>query len=643
MMNSDKQYFAAKPAPECARDCSARVDDFYRFVSSSNIWTTWANSYRAYHRPGLNLGQTSRFGSNAEYLDVNLNRYRNAIEHIVAQVLGTRLDYFPRAMNSDYESNAQTILARGLVEYYSRTRNYAELDYQIVRDGFLFAESFLYQFWDFSQGDVVATHPETGQTIRDGDINSAVYRTWNVVRDCSQPSTAERQWHILVARVNKYDLAAQYPQHSEKILNASALPQYAQYGLSPMCDLWSAWGKDSQDYACIYTLVHQPTPSVPNGRLLTYLDNDTPLSDAPLPKGTQVIKYFMSDWPEMPFAYSHAWDALPLQDNMDRLIGAVTTNNAAFATQLIWLPPGLQVSENVLAKGLAVVRGNSDKEPKAIQLTASAPETYKLIDFYRGEIDSILAVGPIARNDPEVFKASGSALSLLQNVSAQFNSNIQGHFARFVEARATSMIFLLQVFAEKKRVAEIAGKANQRYMVEFNQTDIQGVQRVYVEIGNTGIQFNHELATTLVNQGVIKNVETLVDVLTTGRAETAYEPTQAEQMLIRRENENLMQGMPQPVLITDNHPLHLPQHLGVLADPNTRADAAAHAPVLAHVMEHLAQWAQCPPELMFLHRAPTVASLNPAMQAMPVGAEPPETPSAPEGAEPTPGQEPPQA
>lgn len=587
-MNSP--YFAVKSPEECVRDCLSRVDDYYMFMDTSGQWTRLRNSYQAYNRPGLNLGENLRHGSVGQYMDVSVNNYRNLIEHAVGQVVTQRVTYAPKAMNTDYKSQAQTILAKGLLEYYNRINNMDQLGYRIVRDGFLFGESYLYLRWDATKGDPLTTDPETGHVYKEGDLSFSVFNSVDVVRDCRNPFNQEPNWYILVERVNKHDLASQYPHLADKILGYTDEDRKIAFRYVFNQNLWS-FNWSNSDYVVKYTFLHKKTPSLPEGRIIEFLGDDCVLFDAPLPYDElPVHRFFVSEWESSPFAYTHAWDLLPLQDNLDRLYSAVTSNNAAFAIQSVLIPEGAQISEESVGQGLLAIKYRGALKPEALQLTASAPETYQLIAQYQRQMEILMAVGSIARNDPEAFKTSGSALALLQSISAQFNQQIQNHYIFFLERLGTNIIKILQQNSNNKRVAVITGKNNRQYLKEFSNSDIDAIQRVYVEMGNPVMQTiagNYELATTLVNQQVITSVDQLLEVLSTGRIEPLYEGEQAELMLIRSENEKLGNSEPQPVLITDNHSLHIQEHKSILANPEDRQNPQLIQAVLDHIQQHM--------------------------------------------------------
>lgn len=628
-----EQYFAKKSAPDCVSDCLERKDDFYEYLSASGQWKLLLNSYNAFHRPGLRQGEILRTGDDGEYLDICSNDYRNLIEHAVAMITAQRIAFEPKAANTDYVSNAQTILSRGLLEYYHKTKGLEQYVYEIVRDGFLFGEGFLVTDWNATAGDVINYDPVTETPQFEGDLEYRIYNTVDVIRDCYAPMNKPRSWYILRDRVGRYDYIEKYPHLADKLDGASDAtgPWDAMFLYNPV--LWNR----SKDYITVYTLVHVKTPAVPEGRLLHFLDSECIFLDTALPYPMNPVHHFyLSRQEGSPFAYSHAWDTLPLQDAQDRLLSAVVTNNAAFAVQNITIPNGANIATDIIGGGLRAIRFNGDKKPEPLQLTQSAPETYNLIRDLQNRMQVIMAINGVTRGTPDENLKSGSALAMVQSMSVQFQQQITAHYVLFLEAIGTSIVKILQTFADSTRVALITGKNNRQYLKAFKGDDLNLIQRVYVDLGNALVQTiagRTELATTMVNQQMIKTPEQLLEVMTTGRLEPILESEQSQLMLIRSENEHLSNGEMQPVLMTDDHRLHILEHDAILCSPEARINPAIVQATLDHIQQHLDQMAAMPPILAMLRNQPQLTSGPMDMAGIASGAEDapdmPEMPSLP--------------
>lgn len=96
-----------------------------------------------------------------------------------------------------------------------------------------------------------------------------------------------------------------------------------------------------------------------------------------------------------------------------------------------------------------------------------------------------------------------------------------------------------------------------------------------------------EIANQLLQMGLVKNPDDYLTVLNTGKLDTMLEGPQASMMLIRSENEDMMDGKQVQALATDKHQIHIEEHQVLLADPDLRRDPTLVTLVLNHIQEHL--------------------------------------------------------
>jgi hypothetical protein len=96
-----------------------------------------------------------------------------------------------------------------------------------------------------------------------------------------------------------------------------------------------------------------------------------------------------------------------------------------------------------------------------------------------------------------------------------------------------------------------------------------------------------ELATMMLQSGLITNADELLQVIQTGNLDPLTQGPTNELLSIRSENENLAEGNSVPVLITDKHMLHIDEHKSVLSNPASREDPLIVETTLNHIQEHL--------------------------------------------------------
>jgi len=128
-------------------------------------------------------------------------------------------------------------------------------------------------------------------------------------------------------------------------------------------------------------------------------------------------------------------------------------------------------------------------------------------------------------------------------------------------------------------------------MKEFTSDDLSSITRVIVDAGNALAQTTAgrvEMASQMMQMGIITTPEQYISVINTGKLETMTEGQNKELLLVRAERERLVDGStPVMAVLTDAHSLHIREHKAVLADPDLRMDADLVERTLAHIQEHL--------------------------------------------------------
>ncbi len=589
--SSINRYWASAPTNEICDEILDKVDKYYKYLSMTGRMDLYRRSYTYYYRPRMTGARLNPTGEQGELTVASMNQYRNLLSHLSTMTTQQRPAFEPRATNSDMKSQAQVILAGGLLDYYMREKSMERFIKYAVDVGLIYAEGFVRSEWDATGGDTYGK-TETGATVYEGDMKYSNYTPMNCIRDFTLESPASEVFYILRDTVNKYNLAAKFPNLEKDILDDSIdLLEYAA------TTSLQALGFDDSDNIFMYTLLHKPTPALPGGRYTTCLDNGTVLQDGPIPyKDTMVRRIAPDEERGTIFGYTVGFDLLPVQEALDMLYSTVITNQATFGVQNVLTPKGHDISTNQMSGGLNVIEYDpAIGKPEAFNLTSTPPEIFNFIGILEKLGETLSGVNSVARGNPEASLKSGAALALVQSMAIQFSQNLQQSYARLVEDVGTDTIQILQTFAAVPRVAAIAGKSNRPLMKEFTGKDLDKISRVIVDMGNpltrtTAGKVN--LADALAERNMIDNPDQYIQVITTGRLEPVIEGKQAELLLIKSENEELADGKPQVALITDQHAQHILEHKTVLANPEVRSsedpDAANVVQVtLAHIQEHI--------------------------------------------------------
>jgi hypothetical protein len=614
---SNRTYWAAAPAAEIVREIEPKIDAHYEWLRTSGRLALWSRVHRQYYAGIYEGGRLGSKGEHDELVSVNVNHFRNLGQHLLIMATSQRPSFEPRAVNSDHRSQAQTILASGILDHVLKAKNLEECLTESVEASLLYFDGYLAVDWDANAGTDFAVEPGEGEGSerirKSGDVVFRCYLPLDVVSDHTKTRGDEHKWYIVRRWANRWDLAAKYPELSERII---AAPSAADITTRPryIDGASTTFDKSESDDVEVWDFYHDRADAMPEGRKVTFLlgcGDMPPLFDGPLPYDDLSL-YRVSPAPMLGTAhgYSPLIDLLSLQQATNALWTTNASNVAAFGTQNIWTREGDNIGLSQLAGGLNHIQ--SREPPQPLQLTANSADSYKLIELLDDAMETISGVNSVARGNPEASLKSGAALALVQAQAIQFSAGLQKSTVRFQENVVTGVVRMYKRYATTPQVALIAGKANRGFLQEFTGSDLDRIDRVSIEVGNPlarTISGRVQMAEHLLMNGMVKTPDEYIQVVSTGKLEPMIEATQKEMLAIKSENERLSDGanqqpMPgaQPMpsviaMVTDNHPAHMREHAAVIASPDSRDNPAVVASVTAHIQEHAELWRTMDPAI----------------------------------------------
>lgn len=602
-------YFAADEADKAVAEIRRKADAWYDTIISNNHLSLMKRSWEFYYGRFHEEGHSVTFGGESgEIVNLGINHYRNIASNMLTMITSNRPTFKTRAINTDLESQVQTVLANGLLEYYMREKRLENFLKQAVETSIVFGAGFIKMEWNATSGEIYDTiepemviNPETGEEeaekdedgnekkafpIYEGDVQFTNLTPLDVVFDSTKEDINQVDWVIIRTFKNRHDLAAKYPELKEEIL-AQHTKDEVQHHMLSLSAL------DQTDDIPLYEFYHKRTESMPDGRYLLYLDEETILMDTPMPyRELPIYRMSPSDILGTPFGYSPMFDLLPIQESVNALYSTIMTNQNTFGVQNILNPRGNDVMVNQVGGGMNFIEYNAAAgRPEALNLTSTPPEIFNFLQMLEKSMETVSGINSVVRGDPAASLKSGAALATVQTQAIQFMNGIQQSYIMLIEGLGTGLIKLLQDFAAVPRIAEISGKVNKSKMQHFSNKDIDKVNRVVVDVGNALSQTaagRTQMATELIQMGLVTSPEQYYSVLNTGRLETMTEGSENHNLLIRAENEQLV-DMDEDIfaIATDKHSLHIREHMNVLADPDLRRDPDLVARVMAHIQEHI--------------------------------------------------------
>lgn len=582
-MSNNDRYFAAQESKETAQDLIRRANEWYKGLYMNNYFDIIQRSYLAYHGMfnGADGHKITFGGEQGELTNIDINHYANIAQHMHVMITANKPAFIAKASNSDNKSVIQSKLASSLLEYYMREKNLEKYLSKAVEYALILGSGYIKMEWNATRGRIYDTDVETGEPIYEGDVEFRNVTPFNVLFDVNR-TAEEHDWVLVRTMKNKYDLAAKYSDQADKIVKLKTADEYFNYGI----DMFQS---NKTDDIPVYEFIHKQTESLPEGRYLLFLDEDIVLNDManPYPE-IPVYRISARDVLGTSFGYSPMFPLLQVQDALNATYSSILSNQSAFAVQSIFVKRGSDISPKSLEGGLNIIEGNEKPEP--INFTNTPAEVFNFAKMLETQMETISGVSSVTRGNPEASLRSGTALALVQSTSLQYMSGLQQQYVRLMEDVGTGLVNLLKAFAHTPRIVMLSGIANKNYIEkQFTADDLSEINRITVEVANPLSQTHAgraQIATDLLQYGVIKTPEQYLTVLTSGRLDVMTDPVQRHTNLVRSENEKMMLGVPVRAIALDDHVLHIKEHQAVIADPDLRDGPVADL-VYQHILEHI--------------------------------------------------------
>ncbi len=602
-------YFAERDASDCVTALEGKASRWFESMNLSNYFQKISNSWYAYHGAYYydalnNSHQISYGGEQGELTNIAVNHYRNLGRNIINIITAVRPSLRAQAANTDQKSFSQTILANHLLDYYIKDKSLEDYTKNAVEQAVVLSAGYVLVEWNSNIGEVFEVDDETGDEIREGDIEFSNVDIYNVCYDVTS-KTHKRDWVIIRDFLNRFDLAARYPEYEEEILNAKTVPE-----LELITGVGFSYD-DQSDHIPVYKFYHKRTEACPDGRYMIYLNDQCVLLDSPMPyRELPLYEITPSKFIGTNFGYTDMFDLLPLQDAVNSIYSTLLTNISAFGVQHIAIKSDANISSADLEGGLNLIRTNNPREDIfPLQMVQQPQAGLEILQKFETVMETISSVNSVTRGNPDPSLRSGNALALVQSMTLQYLSGLQQSYVKLLENLGNAIIHNLQDHAAIPRLISIVGKNKKTFIKDFTGGNINQVNRVTCEIGNPLSRTTAgkmEMASELLQMGIVKTSEQYYEVLETGNLDNMTEDSTMQLNLIRSENERIIDSQPVRAIITDDHVLHIKEHQNILADPELRFDEELTARTLAHIQEHIDLLKNADPLIMQIVGQPAV-------------------------------------
>jgi hypothetical protein len=629
----------------------------------------------------------SEAGEEGEFLHLHVNEFASLINHQLSLTTSDAIDFDCLPMNDSPEAEAQATLGDQLIRYYmSEGRLERKMSVALLR-ALLMGKSYVVQLWDAYKGpkvrvedapvfgddgqpvtetvDVevpVAGQPQMGmqeappefrteqvqrpvtqeRVVRAGDIVHRIYSPVDVAHDIGVREADDVSWYIVRERVDRWELAARYPEHRKYILERPSYnrDETSKYERGQFSDANRLVSRTDQIH--VLRCFHDRGEVMPPG-LEVLVCGDRVLGP-PMPLAYErmpVHPMAPQDMLDTAIGYARAANLLGPQAALNAAaINGLTSSDAGSVPK--WaMPKGADVSVDDVAPNMRVVYYT----PNAQMPNGGAPELMmtpqfteahiRQIDVWKDTLQRLSDINAVVRGESE--GKSGADNALIQAQAIQAMGPYEKAFTECGRSLALGIIECMQRFADDERMVRVVGEDEAPTLAYFRKDDLSAIRYVEVDLGDPAMRtfgMRKQVATELREAGDI-TAEQYLAFLGTGRLDPLWKAQRNQVRLIRSENAALAKGSQVPTLIADCHLDHIREHLALLSSPTLRAQPQLTQVVLTHVMEHETQWVELsmrPALLAATNQAPAPPG---PMAGPPVGGpQPPPDANAPPGQQP---------
>lgn len=591
-----EKYYWKKDTGDCVSALVDRSNDYYQYITATGKMALWRLTFEQYNRGFITLGSISRGGTEGELLNLPINEFRNIVDHVVGLTCQDKLAFEPQPVNNDYTTSAQVTLAKGILNDYAKNKGMdAETD-QAAQGSYIFGEYSILELFNENLGDLKFVDTSEQKIYRKGDIQFIGLNPTNLIRDIHVQKWKDNQWFTARIMVNKYDLAAQYPDKAQAICDKSVVTDWDNTRIS-------AIRGEKNELIPLFVSVHKKTSALPFGRMIFYLDKDTWLQDDHLEYREFPIKTLMpSPVESINFGYTVAFDLLPIQQVIDIIDGGCATNLTNFLVSNILVPDGCNLGVVDLIGSMNLLKYTAAAgKPEALNLVEFPPEAQPYRSFLVQRMEVLAGINSTNRGQSDEKITSGTMAALYASQAIHFNSRFQKAYSFFCAELATGILHILQDHPEDQRTGLVVGKGQSSYLKEFYGSEVNLIDRVNVTLGSAFLQTDAgkvQVAQDLMSGPNGLDNREYLEVVETGSLEPLLEGPHREMLFIKAENEALSDGQTCKAIISDDHPTHITEHKNVIADPGLRMSNDPNAAkviqaTLTHIAEHEKLMMQC--------------------------------------------------
>lgn len=551
----------------------------------------------------VNSNQELQFaGQHDQYALFRVQIARRFIQQRKMMAQGERLNFEGVATNNDVRTLAEVKIATKAIQFMLRQARLEHQANKALEALASFGGAALLLAWDYEGGELVpAEVPEldaTGQPVMMPEIDEATGQpVMGANPETGEPEPQQKPvmkmgqkksgaptvkkmypWQfafepyleedhsqvISKTPVNKYELAAAFPEMAEQIIASSIDAEMGDDALFA----WGGMRTVSSDTVVLRQYFCRNSKAVSGGRWAGYL-RDVPLwgvnEIVPCPlDNTLPVKFMIGpNYFGTGFGYPESSDLLSLQSVINEVISMCVTNIQKRGNSNAYKRDDVQIDAESWSKGGSLIDLPGGAEPPQWDEPPKMDTLSQyILEFCLNQARLMLGSNSVTEGNPDANITSGAFAVLLVNVAQKYANDMQEAYDRCVNEVANDSLELTRKNAENGFWADVGGIGNAPYAAIMRVDQLQNLRRVTLQRTSPVLATfpgRTEVFDRIVNLPKSERADA-ADMLCTSSMDSFTERDQSWKIRVRKENEQLLAGENPVVTIWDDHVLEGPEH-----------------------------------------------------------------------------------
>lgn len=506
--------------------------------------------------------------------------------------------------NDEYEDRNAAKAVKYLIDHLWYINNVDDLRQQMLRNAFIFGESYCFVLWNKDKGDLHPTYvkardlgitldlldeegnpvlDDTGKAmkidpkkpIKTGDVQYEIEVPWRV--HLQRQKQFDKVEYCFRVRVESTEtLKKEYPDKADKIKRSTQVKSFDSDSLAEHI---------LEEDTVYFEFFHKKTKHCPEGSYVKFTEDvilessDLPYSHGELP----LVRITDMDIPEQLNGISQYELVRPIQNMHDNL-STLLAKNIYMMGHSKWVMPRGACKIESLGNDNTIVQYQGPVPPQMLQTMPNPPEAYSFRESLRNEMGQIYGVQGVSRGQPPKGITAAVALQFLNEQEQERNSTTVIKHNDMIKNLAKMTIAVCGDYYEPDdgRMLRIVGKNNKYSIKHFDSSNLSKSYDVRLELGS-GLpeskagKVQRIIEIMQMKPDLLSN-ERWVDLLDLGDTEKMNNLLTVAVRSAESENEDLLAGRP-------------------VGDPEEFEDHIIHWKVHTKAMQERSFKEECPPEL----------------------------------------------